>query len=94
VIDLDRIPARNPNAAFRVYDGQATIVLPDRAEVNVLNEVGSLVWERIDGRRSVREIRDLVLQDLASRAIEVTREQAEKDILEFVADLESHEMVK
>ncbi len=93
MIDLDAVLARSPQAAFRVYDGQATVVLPDQAEVNVLNEIGSLVWERIDGRRTLREIRDLVVRELASQEIEVTPEQAERDILEFVADLRRHSMV-
>ncbi len=88
-MDLDAVLTRNPDAAFRIYDGQATVVIPDRAEVDVLNEVGSMVWERIDGKRSLREILDLVVEEF-----EISREQAQRDILEFVADLREHRMVR
>lgn len=86
---LDTVVTRNPNAAYRVYDGQATIVLPDQAEVNVINEIGSLVWERIDGKKNLGELVESILKDY-----EVTREQAEKDVIEFVTSLKAHEMVE
>lgn len=87
-MNLESIPKKNPNAAFRTYDGEATIVLPDRAEVKVLNPSGSTIWEAIDGRRSLGEILDLVL-----REYETTREEAEADLLEFVASLREQGMV-
>ncbi len=86
---LDTVVTRNPNAAYRVYDGQATIVLPDQAKVNVINEIGSLVWERIDGKKNLGELVESILKDY-----EVTREQAEKDVIEFVTSLKAHEMVE
>ena len=88
VVGLDRVPSRNPQAVYRIYDGQATIVLLDRSEVKLLNEIGSLVWEQIDGRRSVRDIVDVVLQ-----SFEVSRDQAERDVQEFVGTLYDHGMV-
>ena len=35
---------------------EAVIVLPDKGEVKVLNEVGARIWALADGSRSVREI--------------------------------------
>ena len=85
---LDTVLRKNPNAAFRIFDGQATIVLPDRSEVNVLNELGSMVWERIDGSRTVGQIVEAVVQDY-----EVGPEAARRDILEFIGALHDHGMV-
>jgi predicted RNA-binding Zn ribbon-like protein len=85
---LSTVLTRSPDAAFRTYDGQATIVLPARAEVNVLNEFGSAVWNAIDGNRTLREILDSLLIDY-----QIGREQAEADLLEFVAQLQAHGMV-
>jgi len=87
-MDLDAVPTRNPNAVFRIYDGEATVVLPDRAEVNVLNETGTLVWQQIDGRRSLREIVRVVVEEYG-----VAPEQAEQDVLELVGSLREHQMV-
>jgi hypothetical protein len=85
---LSTVLTRSPDAAFRIYDGQATIVLPARAEVNVLNEFGSAVWNSIDGERTLGEILDSLLSEY-----EIGREQAETDLLEFVAQLRAHGMV-
>ncbi len=85
---LDSVLRKNPNAAYRLFDGQATIVLPDRSEVNVLNELGSLVWERIDGARTVGQIVEAVLQEY-----EVEPQAAREDILEFIGALHDHGMV-
>ena len=40
--------------AFRIYDGQATVVLPARSNVHVINEIGSMVWERSTSSNSMK----------------------------------------
>ena len=88
MIDLQHVPRRSPNSAFRVYDGQATIVLPDRAEVKVLNTVGSLVWERMDGARTVAEIVDAIVAEY-----DIALDEARRDVLEFIEELRESGMV-
>jgi len=88
VLDRTQVLTRNPGAAYRIYDGQATIVLPEQARVTVLNEVGSLVWDRIDGRRSLGEILDAV-----NDAFDVAPEQLERDVKEFLDALREQRMV-
>ena len=85
---LDAVLKRSPDAAYRIYDGQATIVLPAHAEVNVLNEFGSAVWDAIDGRSTLAQILDRLLPEY-----DISREQAEADLLEFVATLQEHGML-
>jgi hypothetical protein len=87
-MDLSIVLTKSPDAAYRTYDGQATIVLPSRAQVSVLNEVGSAVWERIDGRRSLQEILDGIMEEF-----EITRDRALTDLEAFVADLRAQGMV-
>ena len=88
MLDRTQVLTRNPGAAYRIYDGQATIVLPEQARVTVLNEVGSLVWDRIDGRRSLGEILDAV-----NDAFDVAPEQLERDVKEFLDALREQRMV-
>jgi hypothetical protein len=88
MIDLLAIPRRSPNSAYRTYDGQATIVLPDRAEVNVLNPIGSIVWDRMDGTRTVAQLIEAVVEEY-----EISPEQARRDVLEFIETLRQHGMV-
>ncbi len=81
-MDRNRVLTRNPHTAGRIYDGQANVVSLDRAEVNLINEVGSLVWEKIDGRRTLGEIIAAAVEEY-----EVTPPEAERDVLEFVDSL-------
>lgn len=87
-MDLSIVLTKSPDAAYRTYDGQATIVLPSRAQVNVLNEVGSAIWERIDGRRSLQEILDGILGEY-----EIGRDEALEDLQAFVTALQAQGMV-
>jgi hypothetical protein len=87
-VNLETVLKRNPSAAYRIYDGQATVVLPDRSEVNVLNELGSLVWERIDGSRTVGQIVESVAQEY-----DVPVSAAREDVLAFIGELREHGMV-
>jgi hypothetical protein len=87
-MDLGTVLVKNPSAAYRVYEGKATVVLLERAEVKVVNEAGSLVWDRIDGKRTLGEIVQTVIDEF-----DVDPEQARNDVLEFVASLREHGMV-
>ena len=67
-----------------------TIIVPvhghvgDLDSIYTLNEVGSAVWELIDGETSVSQIIDAV-----SREYAVTREESEADVIELMGSLES-----
>ena len=87
-MDLNTVLSKSPDAASRTYDGQATIVLPSRAEVKVLNEIGSRVWDAIDGRRTLAQILETLIEDY-----DIPREQAERDMIEFVGELRTQGMV-
>ena len=87
-INLETVLNRNPNAAFRIYDGQATIVLSDPGETKVLNEAGSSIWNQIDGSKTLDQILEAVIKEF-----NISREQAEKDLLEFATSLNEHHMV-
>lgn len=87
-MNLEKVLSRSPNAAFRIYDGQATIVLSDPGETKVLNEVGSAIWSQIDGKRTLGQILDTIMQQF-----HISREQAESDLLEFATSLHEQHMV-
>lgn len=87
-MDPGTVLAKHPGAAYRLYEGKATVVLLERAEVKVVNEVGSLVWDRIDGRRTLADLIQLVIDEF-----EVDPDQARRDVLEFVESLRENGMV-
>ena len=67
---------------------EAVLVLPQKGQVKVLNEVGARIWELIDGKRSIGEIAQLI-----HGQYEVDQQQAETDIMEFISDLINRELV-
>jgi rRNA-processing protein FCF1 len=81
-------PRRNPTAGFRVFEGQATIVMPDGSFIHVMNESGSRIWELMDGVRSQAQIVDQICEEF-----ETTREDAERDVRDFLATLSAHNML-
>jgi hypothetical protein len=54
-----------------------------------LTSVGEFISERLDGRRSLNDIRDEVVA-----AFNVEEDQADSDIQEFLAELISAELVQ
>jgi len=51
--------------------------------IYTVNEVGSRIWELIDGEKSLSEISDVIIDEF-----EVSNEEAEKDLIEFLQQLE------
>jgi hypothetical protein len=84
----ERYPLQNPQAAWRVYDGEAVIVSPEDSTLHTLNEVGTLVWEAADGRTPVTAIvaRVCARYDVDTRA-------AERDVEAFVERLREQRLI-
>jgi hypothetical protein len=78
----DRYPAKNPEMAWRVYDGQAVILCPDDSTLNTLNAVGTLIWEAADGQTPLSVIVSRICVEF-----EVEPARAEKDVAAFVDQL-------
>ena len=69
--------------------GDEFILVPIRQEVGdlesiyTLNETAARIWELIDGKSEVREIKESLVQEF-----EVKPEEAEKDLIEHLRQLE------
>ncbi len=81
-MDLNSYPVPHAQVAARVVENQAVIVLADAGQVNVLNGVGTRIWELIDGTRTVQQIRDVIEREYAVSAEDVSR-----DVLAFFEEL-------
>ena len=83
------VPRRTPENGFRaIADEGGLVVLPDRSEVKVLNEVGCRVFALIDGRRTLEEI----VRQIESE-FDAAPERVAKDVEEFLSVLESEGLV-
>ena len=83
------MPQRHPNAIFRSVDGEGVVVLPGVGEVKVLNPAGALIWQHLDGKKTVQEIAQAVTEEF-----EVEPDSARADVLAFVQELEEREMLQ
>jgi len=71
-----------------VGDEGGLVVLPGKAEVKVLNPVGSKIFSLLDGQHTHDQIVDAV-----SEEFDVTREQATEDLRSFLEELETNGML-
>src|SRR5215813_5158658 len=87
VTGLDATYARDPDFVSRRIADEV-IVLPirknlgDLDSIYTLNDVGARIWELLDGRRSLREIRDVIVSEY-----QVTAQMATVDLETFVEHL-------
>ncbi len=74
---------------------EETIIVPIRSGVGdldsiyTLNEVGTSIWKMIDGTRSGEQIVEEI-----SNEYDVEREQAAKDVFEFLGMLEAEGLIR
>ena len=88
-MELSTVLERNPDAAYRLYDGEGVIVQAETMMVRVVNPTGSRVWELLDGERAVGRIIETICEEY-----EVAREEAEGDVLRFLDELEENGLVR
>ena len=89
MISFDSILYQNPNVVSRVVENEAVLIIPEQGEVKVLNEVGSRIWELVDGKRSIQDISSLICLEF-----DVDQETAEQDTLEFISDIIDKGIIK
>lgn len=65
------------------------LIDPSGTELLTLNPVGTLVWEALDGKREIDELIDRLLPQF----VDVSREELEQDVVEFLEELESSELI-
>jgi hypothetical protein len=87
-LTLNSYPAPAEHVRGRRLEHEAVVVLPDKGEVKVLNEVGAQIWSLADGTRSVREIIAVVCH-----AYDVPLAAAEADTLKFLAELQQKGLI-
>jgi hypothetical protein len=77
---------KNPSILSKAV-GEETILFQekngDRKPTYTLNKIGTFIWSHIDGRKEVMQIKDLIVEEF-----EVSPEEAKKDLIFFLQQLE------
>ncbi|MCK4784156.1 MAG: PqqD family protein [Desulfobacteraceae bacterium] len=85
---------KDPNIVSRKIADKCILVpirhnVGDLESIYTLNEVAARIWELIDGKRIMGEIRNMIVEEF-----EVSPEEAEKDLSELLQKLEKIEGIK
>ena len=91
--DLKSILSHSPSIVTRKTGSEYVLVpvtnnIADMNSVYTLNETGAFIWEQIDGKKSVAEIIEAVISEY-----EISPEEAERDMMEFIENLSSYLIV-
>ena len=85
---LDRVYQKNQNFVFRQIDDETLLVpikdnVGDLGSIYNLNPVAAFVWQHLDGKKTLNDIKDLMTGEF-----EVSDPDAVQDLTEFVGQLE------
>lgn len=89
MINTKRFIAKGINVSTRTIDGCSFIYLEDRKELLQLNEIGSFIWEQIDGAVTGAAIIQKCLQEYNGNELEITQ-----SVIEFVDLLFQEKMIE
>ncbi len=79
----------NNAVASRIFENEAVIVIPETGTINVLNEVGTRIWELLQsGPISTNELTSVIANEYSA-----SRETIIADVIEFVNQLEENGIV-
>ncbi len=90
---LDKVYKKSDSIVFRKIADEFILVpirqnVGDLESISTLNEVAARIWELIDGKMKVREIKDKIVEEF-----EVTPQEAEKDLIEYLHQLKEIEAI-
>jgi len=85
---LDKVYKKSDSIVSRKIADEFILVpikqkVGDLESIYTLNEVAARIWKLIDGKTKVREIKDKIVEEF-----DVTPEEAEKDLIENLQQLE------
>ncbi len=81
-ISLKSVMYKNPKVVGQTVEQEVVLILLEKNQVKVLNEVGSRIWELVDGERTIADIACEICNEF-----EVTLDQAQEDALVFLDEL-------
>ena len=79
----------NTDIVYREEEGEALLFNPDSGAIKVLNSTGNIIWKLCDGSRD----KDQIVEELVKAFPEIKRENLEKDLAEFLKQVEENSLV-
>ncbi len=89
VDEIKKLFMQSDKVASRIIDGNAVLVDTEGGYVNVLNDVGSAIWDFIQTPRSFEEIADMTLSSFEYEGVDDVR----SDIDAFLKEMEECHLI-
>ncbi|MDD4938623.1 MAG: PqqD family protein [Candidatus Omnitrophica bacterium] len=80
---------RKRNIPWRIIDGEALVVDPEKSLIYPFNAVAARVWQLIDGAKDTDEIAEMIF-----REFEAEKALIHADITDFIAQLKESELIE
>jgi len=89
----DRVPKRNENVVFRKVAGEYILVplvasAADVESIFNLNETAAAIWDKVDGKRSIK---DIVAEIQAEYDVE--SDQLERDVISLLNEMTEAKLI-
>lgn len=81
-MELKDVLKHNEDFICRIVDGEAVLMSPLGDGLHIFNEVGTRIWELVDGKNTVEDIANQIYQEY-----EVEKSVAYEDTLMFLDEL-------
>jgi hypothetical protein len=87
---LNSVVSHSPSIVTRKTGNEYVLVpvannIADMDSVYTLNETGAFIWEQIDGKRTVGELIELLIQEY-----EIDSDLAGNDVFEFLGNMKKY----
>ncbi|MDR7665946.1 PqqD family protein [Methanosarcina sp. Z-7115] len=85
---LEKCFEKDPNIVSRKIADEVILVpirqnIGDLENIYVLNTVAAFIWENIDGRKRIKDVNELIIEEFFA-----DKDVVERDVVKFIQDLE------
>ena len=88
-VNLDSVVSKNEEIDDTDLDGEKVMMNIDKGQYFIMNEVGSRIWELIEGNTSIVNIIETLTNEY-----QVDEETCENTVMEFLGRLKDAELIK
>lgn len=94
MIDLNTVITQSPSIVTRKTGNEYVLVpiannIADMDSVYTLNETGAFLWEQIDGKKSVKDLIEALINEY-----DIDEETASRDVMSFIEEMHKYLIIR
>lgn len=88
MLTLKDIPIKTKGFVIREIGDELIIISENGSEMHTIDEIGSFIWNNINGKNSIQSIVDRICNEY-----EVKKQIAQKDLMNFIKSLINKKLI-